>query len=189
MNDRSDEKIIELFWSRDEKAIKETEKKYRGFCLSILSNILSFAEDREECMNDALLELWNNIPPKRPECLSGYLAKILKSKAISRTRAENAWKRRGGYVTVGEEFLEGLTDGRTVADDYESSLAARVLNDFLEGLPKQKRMIFVLRYWYDEDILKIARRTGKSAGSIKMTLKRLRDKLRAELQKEGIIYE
>ncbi len=189
MNDKSDERIIELFWSRSEDAIKETEKKYRGFCLSILANFLVFKEDREECLNDSLLELWHNIPPKRPESLSGYLAKILKSKAISRARAENAWKRGGRFVTVNEEFLADLTDGRTLADDYESAVAGRVLNDFLERLPEHQRKIFVLRYWYDEDILDIARRTGKGASSIKMLLKRLRDKLREELKKEGIIYE
>ncbi len=189
MNDKTDEKIIDLFWSRDEEAIAQTEKKYRGFCLSILANFLMFNEDREECMNDSLLELWKNIPPKRPESLSGYLAKILKNKAISRSRAENTWKRGGKFVIVGEEFLADVTDGRTLADDYESGVASRILNSFLESLPKEKRKIFVMRYWYDEDIENIARRTGRSAGSIKMLLKRLRDKLGAELRKEGIFYE
>ena len=61
-----DEKIIELFFERDEKALKETEAKYGNFCRTVASNILSMREDREECLNDLLLALWNNIPPERP---------------------------------------------------------------------------------------------------------------------------
>lgn len=60
----TDEKIIELFWARDERAIKETEKKYRNLCVYVASNILALKEDREECVSDVLLALWNNIPPR-----------------------------------------------------------------------------------------------------------------------------
>ncbi len=73
MNDKQDEKIIELFWSRDESAIREAEAKYRGFAHSVLYNLLSMKEDREECLNDALLALWNNIPPERPGGRRGAL--------------------------------------------------------------------------------------------------------------------
>ena len=87
---------------------------------------------------------------------------------------------------MGEEFLSDLTDGRTLADDYESSRAGAVINDFLASLPKTDRKIFIMRYWFDEDILVIARKTGFSDTKIKSLLKRLRDRLREKLIKEGI---
>ena len=62
-----DKKIIELFFARDEKAISETEKKYGKLARYVASNILSSREDAEECVNDALLALWNSIPPDTPE--------------------------------------------------------------------------------------------------------------------------
>ncbi len=188
MNDNQDKKIIELFRSRDETAIKQTETKYRRFCLSVVSNFLEFKEDREECINDSLLELWNSIPPEDPESLSAYLAEILRNNAIQRTRRENAWKRGGRVLTVGEEFLADISDGRTLADDYQSALAGKILNDFLESQPKDVRRIFIMRYWLDEDIADISARTGRSVSNIKSLLKRLRDKLREQLKKEGIIY-
>ena len=61
------------------------------------------------------------------------------------------------------------------------------LNEFLAKLPKTERKIFILRYWFDEDISRIAQRTGYSVSRIKSLLKRLRDRLREELKKEGII--
>ncbi len=187
MNDKKDEKIIELLFARDESGLREAEEKYSGFCISVLANILVMKEDREECVNDALLALWNNIPPERPKSLSAYLAKILRNLAFARTRSENAWRRGGKVVVVGEELLGDITDGRTLADDYESALAGRIINDFLGELPKGYRKLFLLRYWFDEDISRIARRTGKSPGAIKALLKRLRERLREKLEKEGII--
>ena len=182
----TDEKLIEMFWNRDEGALHAAEKKYRAFCHSIVSNLLASREDREECINDAFLALWNNIPPEQPKSLSAYLAKIVRTLALERSRSENAWKRGGRVQTVGEEFLRDVTDGRTLADDYESSLAGRIINEFLDELPKNDRKIFVLRYWFDEDISVIARRTGFSESKIKSLLKRLRDRLRKKLEKEGI---
>ena len=183
----NDEKIIELFWARDEEALRAAEEKYRGFCHSIVMNLLALQEDREECVNDALLALWNSIPPERPKSLSAYLAKIVRTLALERSRSANAWKRGGRVQVIGDELLSSLSDGRTLAEDYESSLAGKIINEFLAKLPKTERKIFILRYWFDEDITRIAQRTGYSLSRIKSLLKRLRDRLREELKKEGII--
>lgn len=48
----SDEQIIELYWQRDEKAIIETDIKYKRFLLSIAQNIVQDMCDSEECLND-----------------------------------------------------------------------------------------------------------------------------------------
>lgn len=182
----TDEKLIEMFWERDEGAIRAAQEKYRAFCHSVVANLLAHQEDREECISDAFLALWNKIPPARPKSLSAFLAKIVRTLALERSRKENAWKRGGRVQTVGEEFLQGVTDGRTLADDYESSRAGEIINEFLDSQPKADRKIFILRYWFDEDISRIALRTGYSESRIKSLLKRQRDKLRAMLEKEGI---
>ncbi len=144
MNDLKDKNIIQMLQTRNERAIEAAQEKYRGFAMSILSNLLEFKEDREECMNDAFLKLWNSIPPAEPESLSAYLAEILRNEALMRTRRENAWKRGGKVLTVGEEFLSDITDGRTLADDYESELAGKILSDFLRSQPKESRKIFII---------------------------------------------
>ncbi len=189
MNDKNDEKLIELFWSRDENAIKMTQERYRGFANSVLIPFLTAKEDREECLNDALLRLWDSIPPERPKSFTAYFAKILRNLAISRTRAENAWKRGGKSLTAESEFYNDLTDGRTLADDYESARAGRIISEFLRSLSKNDREIFILRYWFGEDSTRISRRTGIADGTVRVRLKRVRDRLRAILIKEGIINE
>ena len=47
-----DERIIELYWLRDEHAMAETARKYGAFCTAIAGNVLSDRRDAEECVND-----------------------------------------------------------------------------------------------------------------------------------------
>ena len=68
-----DEKIIELYWERDEAAIQETDLKYHPYCGAIAIRILEDREDAEECVNDTWLHAWNAIPPERPGILSAFL--------------------------------------------------------------------------------------------------------------------
>ena len=44
-----DEKIVDLYWGRDERAIEETDKKYRGYLFSVARNILGNSHDCDEC--------------------------------------------------------------------------------------------------------------------------------------------
>ncbi len=182
----NDEKIIELLFARDENALAETEKKYGNLWRYIAANILTLPEDREECLNDVLLEIWNSIPPDRPNDLRAYSVTILRRRAIDRTRSVNAWKRSGNMQTVGEEFLSTLDDGTDLAADYENSRAIKILNGFLDTLPKLERSVFIMRYCFSESIGAIAARTGSTEGRIKMMLMRTRRKFKEILVKEGI---
>lgn len=182
----NDEKIIELLFARDESALAETEKKYGNLWRYIAANILALPEDREECLNDVLVELWNSIPPDRPDDLRAYSVTILHRRAIDRTRSVNAWKRSGNMQTVSEEFLTTLDDGTDLASDYENSRAVKLLNGLLQTLPTLERKVFVMRYCLGESIGGIAAKTGSSEGRIKMMLMRTRKKLKEILIKEGI---
>lgn len=182
----TDKRIVELFWARDEKALKTTEEKYGKLCHYIASNFLALREDIEECVNDALLALWNSIPPDRPEPLAAYISERVRNIAISKSRSNNAWKRGGQVQTVSDEALELVPDDRTLAEDYEARLAGKVINDFLEGLSASERRVFVMRYWFDANIQSIAEETGFSHSKIKSMLARLRKRLAEKLGKEGI---
>jgi RNA polymerase sigma-70 factor (ECF subfamily) len=61
-----DQKIIDLYWSRSETAITETDRKYGKYCYSIAYNILTNNEDAEESVSDAYMAAWKAMPPKRP---------------------------------------------------------------------------------------------------------------------------
>ena len=69
----TDEEIIKKYFAREEDAIAETDRKYGAYCRKLCYNILSSMEDSEECVNDAYMRLWDNIPPKRPYELGTYV--------------------------------------------------------------------------------------------------------------------
>ncbi len=182
----NDKRIIELFFERNEEALKETQAKYLSFCYYIAGSFLRAREDIEECINDALLDLWNSVPPERPQSLKAYLATVVRSRAIDRSRSNNAWKRAGNISIVGEEYLTMLDDGTDLASDYESKRTGEIISNFLNKLSKNERKVFVLRYWFDMDILQIAAQMGYSESKVKSMLMRLRGRLAERLKKEGV---
>ena len=181
-----DEKIIELFLSRDERALEETEKKYGDLIYYISSNFLALREDREECVNDVYLALWNSIPPERPNSFPAYLTEIVRRLSIGRSRANNAWKRGKNVQIVGEEFLSMIEDGTDISAAYEAKRAGELISRFLRTLPKSERKMFIMRYWLDMSNTDIARQLNFGESRVKVTLHRIRKKLAAELGKEGI---
>ena len=101
-----DKEIIELYWERDEGAIKETSLKYGKLCTYIANNILSNYEDSEECVNDTWLAVWNAIPTQRPERFSAFVSKITRNLALKKYEYISAAKRNRSAVTSLDELGE-----------------------------------------------------------------------------------
>ena len=90
-----DSQIVDLYWQRDEHAIRETDAKYGAYCFTVADRILSDSGDAEECVNDTWLRAWNTIPPQRPVCLRMFLAKITRNLAFDKYKSKTAVKRGG----------------------------------------------------------------------------------------------
>ena len=182
-----EDKIIELFFARDEEALRQVEQQYGDLCNYVASNFLCMREDREECVNDTLLALWNSIPPERPRSLSAYISTLARNIAINKSRANNARKRGGGVQVISDEALSMIPDEKSLSELYEARLAGEIVNNFLGELTKSERKVFILRYWFDASDRQIADQTGFSHSKIKSMLARLRKRLAEKLGKEGII--
>lgn len=183
-----DSAIVALYWERSDRAVAETDEKYGAYCRFIANAILQNPEDAEECVNDAYLRLWNAIPPQRPERLQAFLGKITRNLALNRWERNRTQKRGTGQTPLAlDELAECIPAGRgedRMADDL---LIRDTLNRFLEGLPVQTRRIFVRRYWYMSPVKEIASEYGLSESAVAVTLFRTRAKLKAVLEKEGIL--
>ncbi|MBQ7354920.1 MAG: sigma-70 family RNA polymerase sigma factor [Clostridia bacterium] len=184
----ADERIVDLYFARSEEAIAETAARYGSYCKTIASSILASNEDTEECVNDTWLKAWNSIPPARPGSLKAYLAKITRNLAIHRREKERAEKRGGGEIPlVLSELAECVPDQSTVEDGFSKVALADVLNRFLSGLPREKRIVFLRRYWYNASVAEIAGDMGLTEAKVKSILHRLRGQLKLLLEKEEIL--
>ena len=183
-----DERIVELYWRRQEEAIHQTQEKYGAYCLSIAMGVLDSRADAEECVNDLYAAAWNAMPPHRPENLSAFLAVLTRRIALKRWRDRNAEKRRGSEAALAwEELAECLAGADDTQQAVEERELTRSINAFLSALRHTERRIFLCRYWYFDSIRDIARRFGWGESRVKMTLKRTREKLLHHLKKEGLL--
>ena len=62
----NDSKILDLYWARDEEAIRQTDKAYGNKLGRLAFGILASLEDAQECVNDTYMKAWQTIPPQRP---------------------------------------------------------------------------------------------------------------------------
>ena len=179
-----DSTIIELYFQRNEQAISQSSLKYGSYCRTIAHNILHSSEDAEECVNDTWSKAWNSIPPSRPNRLSVFLGRITRTLAIDHYRKTNAQKRGGSQIALClDELSECISDNANITDDY---ILKDAINRFLQSLRPENARLFMLRYWYMQPIMDIARSLGLSEGAVKMKLKRTRAALKAFLETEGI---
>ena len=180
-----DEKIIELYWSRSEDAIRETDNAHGEKLRALSWRILRSHEDAQECVSDTYLKAWDTIPPQRPNYFFAYLAKICRFFCFGRLDYLNAAKRSADVVQLTAEMELCIPDSGHSWQPEEEQLG-QLLNQFLEQLPKKSRMIFLRRYWYADSVAEIARRYQMSQSSVKTQLHRTRNKLRSFLEQEGI---
>lgn len=183
-----DERIIDLYWQRRQEAISRTDEKYGRLCTKISLNILSNAQDAEECVSDTYMALWNSIPPQRPTCFQAFAAAIVRNLSLMKLREQYARKRGGGeFYLVLDELKDTIASGDSVEAECERKEFAAAVNQFLCTLSADDRNIFVCRYWFFASIADIALRFKCSQSKVKTSLFRTRQKLRLYLSKEGLL--
>lgn len=182
-----DNKIVDLYWERSEKAIAETSTKYGRYCNFIAYNILQNFEDSDECVNDTYIKAWNSMPPHRPNRLSTFLGKITRNLSLNRYEKNTTQKRGAGQIPrVLDELQECVPSCSSVEKAIDDIILKDVLNKFLSEIGLEKRIIFMQRYWYMCSIKEIALEHKYSESKVKMILLRLRSDLRLLFEKEGI---
>ncbi len=184
----TDSEIIELYWNRDESAITCTDSKYHSYLHTISFGVLKNKEDSEEMLNDTYLRTWNLIPSERPAKFLAFLSKICRNLSIDRYRANHAGKRVASeYELCIDELSESLTNGITPEGEVLSGEITNAIERFLRDLPKEKRIIFLKRYFYMDDIKSIAEKMGLTESNVKTSLHRSRENLLKILEEEQLI--
>ena len=181
----SDDVIIDLFWTRNEKAIEEMDLKYRRYLFAIAYNILSSREDSEECLNDTYMGAWETIPPERPLNLKAFLTKILRHYAINRYNESRRQKRVPSNLTYSLDDLSYALADDAIIDEADNEQLGRIISDYLRTLTKRQRYIFMSRYYTAEAIEKIADDLSISKSMVNKEIALIKSGLKSTLEKEG----
>ena len=180
-----DKQIIELFFKRDEAALSETQEKYGKYCLKIAGNILEDVEDSKECFNDTLIMAWNKIPPLVPVSLKAFLGKIVRDISLSKYRENHAGKRYNAMTVMLDELEDCIPSGINIEDQAERRELIGMVNDYLEGIKTEDRVLFVRRYYFGESVKALSEEYGCSENRMTQKLLKLRRKLKAFVKKGG----
>jgi RNA polymerase sigma-70 factor (ECF subfamily) len=183
-----DSQIVQLYWSRNESAIDQTDKKYGRYLTRIAYNILADREDSQESVNDTYLAAWDSMPPHKPEVLSTYLGKLTRRISIDLCRKKTAQKRGGSeYALSLQELEECISGGNSTEQALELQLLSEAIAIYLRSVSQEARNVFIGRYYYLDPVKKIAGYCHISESKAKILLHRTRQGLWAHLQKEGFV--
>lgn len=136
-----DLEIIDLYFSRKDEAIWETEKKYGKMCLQIASHILPCREDAEECVNDAYLKAWNAIPPARPNRLGVWLGRVVRNTALNLWKKNHRKKRWTGFEQLFSELEECIPSPAFVYTEHSAVPSIHT------GISAMEEIEFTQRYY------------------------------------------
>ncbi|MBO6157843.1 MAG: RNA polymerase sigma factor [Firmicutes bacterium] len=208
-----DAAIVDLYFARDEEALKQTASKFGAYLTKIAFNILTSRPDSEECVNDTYLKAWNVIPPQKPVYLGSFLSKITRNLSIDRLRRQMAKKRTNAVQTQDKDSEENIVsiEGRRYdlsleelsesipASGHEGSLPdpsyeyvegaelGRLISAYLRTVSKEARLLFIYRYFDMESLKDSASYAGVTEANAKTLLYRTRLGLKNYLEKEGYL--
>ncbi len=180
-----DLKIIELYFERDELAIKETDVKYGKLCHSIAFNILNNHEDSKECVNDTYMGVWNAIPPARPNNFMYFVCKIARNLSLKRLEFMKREKRSPAAIVSLEELEAVLPDERYAPGVTDEDIGI-LISKFLRSQKEDVRNVFICKYYFFDSIREIAERYSFTESRVKNMLFHTRNKLKNFLIKEGV---
>ncbi len=182
----SDNDIIDLYWARSDRAIPETDLKYRKYLHTVVYNILHNALDCEECLNDTYLGAWNSIPPAKPNALKAFLVTIARRVAVNRYHSNTKKRAVPSEMTVALSELEDfIADDQTVDTNLDAERLGAVLSDFVHSLDDRKQFIFMSRYYIASPIGTIARELKLSRSTVNKELAEIKARLKEKLESEG----
>ncbi len=181
-----DHEIVALYWERDESAIRETDRKYGGFCQKIALNLLGIREDAEECVSDTYLAAWNAMPVQRPALLRSWLGRVVRNLSVDRWRKSRAQKRYAGMELLLSELDECVPSPMTVERAAEAREIGDAIDRWLRTLKEEDRDLFLRRYWNGDRLDELARERGMSQNTLAQRMRRLRLSLKDVLEKEGV---
>ena len=184
----SDEKIIELYFARDEKAIEETDIKYKNYLYTVAYNIVKDRLDCEECLNDTYLGAWNAIPPARPHVLKAFLTTIMRRVAVNKYHYNQRKNNIASEMTVSLTELESIIGEDNSPDvQFDSESLGEIISEFVRALNKRRKFIFMSRYYLSEPIDKIASSLKVSRSTVNKELAFIKSKFKEKLESEGYI--
>ena len=165
--------MIDLIRARDERGAEELLRRFGALIRYVIAPILPDERDREDCLAEVLMRIWDGIGGYDPERGSwrAYITAAARNAALNRARAARA--------------AESLPDGPAAQPGPEEAvIAAEEIDELrraIAALPPGERALIYRKYYYRQPTSQIASELGLSPRAVEGRLYRIKKRLGAAL--------
>ena len=177
-----EQEMLERLHRGDPAGLEELMERYTPYVAAISARILpGCPQEWEELAADVFLCAWRERKKLRPGKVKSWLA------TVARNRAFNCLRQRREHLPLEEDILVLAQD--SPQRELEAREAAQLVRAALETLEASDRELFVRRYYYGQTVEQAAGEMGMNPSTAKTRLRRGREKLKEQLEREGYVFE
>lgn len=175
-----EQEMIRRLLAREEAGMADLLLHYGPLMRYIIAPILPNPQDREDCLSEVTMRVWENIRQydRRRGSWNAWLTAITRNTALNHAR-----KALGSSA---EELPEDApAAGHTPEEAVLQKERQEAVRDALERLPYRDRILFYRKYYYMQPTAQIAAELGMTERAVEGKLYRLKKQLRKMLGGEG----
>lgn len=173
------EEVLDLLKARDPRGAEELLAHYGPLMRYIIAPILPDPRDREECLNEVVLRIWEKISlySRGSGSFTGWLTALTRNAALNYARKIHP---------ASEDLTEDIPSPEPTPEELVlRQERQRALMDALDQLYDGDRVLFYRKYYYMQSTAQIAAETGMTVRAVEGRLYRLKQHLRRKLGGEG----
>ena len=172
--------MIERLRARDEKALDWLIQQYRPLICYIITPILVNDHDREECISEVVMRVWDGIDSFNSArgSWNAWLTALARNTALNKVRT-------GRRHAVSDISPDTPDTSPTPEEQLLRHERQQALNRALEQLSPAERALFYRKYYYMQPTSQIAAELGLSERAAEGRLYRIKQKLRRLLGGEA----
>ncbi|MBR5534775.1 MAG: sigma-70 family RNA polymerase sigma factor [Ruminiclostridium sp.] len=172
--------LVQRLKDRDQSALEELLRHFGPLMRYIIAPILPGEQDREECLSETVLTVWEKIGTYDPDKggWTTWLTAVTRNRALNRARQLR--REDTQELTPDIPSPEPTPEERVIQKEREAALmeALRYLGD-------RERMLFYRKYYYRQSTAQMAAELGMTERAVEGKLYRIKQKLRKRLGGDG----
>ena len=175
-----EEKLIQRLKDRDETALEELLRRFGPLMRYIIVPILPGEQDREECLSETVLTVWEKIETYDPDKggWTTWLTAVTRNGALNHARKLR--RQETQELTPDIPSPEPTPEERVIQKEREAALM-----EALQYLGDRERMLFYRKYYYRQSTAQMAAELGMTERAVEGRLYRIKQKLRKRLGGDG----
>ena len=164
-----EQEVLALLRAGDERGAEALLRHYAPLMRYIIAPIVPDAQDREECLSDAALRVWEKFGTYDPArgSWTAWLTALTRNTALNRARKKSC----------GSEELSGdLPSAEPTPEERLLQQERRqALERALTALPQRDRLLFYRKYYYRQSTAQIAAELGTTERAVEGRLYRIKE--------------